>query len=226
MVTNQLAAAARREVIGYEDLMLRSRFPGDERIVAFAGVISQSLAAGRQPLIRGMSEGAFQRLMQTCFPGLVLSNGADAGAALRNDADAGAVLRNGADAGAASGDTDEFDDLLNLLHDYRSNPSEISDWLSCCIASATMQDQHLWQDMGLPNRALLSRLLADNFPALAAANSGDMKWKKFFYRQLCQRAGVPICKSPNCTDCSDYALCFGPEISAGPRPTCGFPIAI
>jgi nitrogen fixation protein NifQ len=38
-----------------------------------------------------------------------------------------------------------------------------------------------------------------------------MKWKKFFYRQLCERAGVPICKSPHCAECCDRALCFGPE---------------
>ena len=30
-------------------------------------------------------------------------------------------------------------------------------------------------------------------------------------RQLCQRAGVPICKSPHCADCCDYRICFGPE---------------
>ena len=77
-----------------------------------------------------------------------------------------------------------------------------------------MRDNHLWQDMGLPNRALLSRLMAHNFPALAARNVGDMKWKKFFYRQLCEQANVPICKSPNCADCVDYRVCFGHEEGA------------
>lgn len=37
-----------------------------------------------------------------------------------------------------------------------------------------------------------------------------MKWKKFFYRQLCEQAEVLICKSPNCAVCSDYSLCFAP----------------
>jgi nitrogen fixation protein NifQ len=53
--------------------------------------------------------------------------------------------------------------------------------------------------------------MAECFPALAARNVGDMKWKKFFYRQLCEHAAVPICKSPNCADCVDYRACFGPE---------------
>jgi nitrogen fixation protein NifQ len=38
-----------------------------------------------------------------------------------------------------------------------------------------------------------------------------MKWKKFFYRQLCEREGIPVCNAPNCAVCADMALCFGPE---------------
>lgn len=58
---------------------------------------------------------------------------------------------------------------------------------------------------------MLSCLLRENFPTLAALNTRDMKWKKFFYRQLCERAGVMICKSPNCAECCDFRACFGPE---------------
>jgi nitrogen fixation protein NifQ len=47
-----------------------------------------------------------------------------------------------------------------------------------------------------------------HFRGLAELNDRDMKWKKFFYRQLCQREGVLICKSPNCDICSDFSLCF------------------
>jgi nitrogen fixation protein NifQ len=74
-----------------------------------------------------------------------------------------------------------------------------------------MGENHLWQDMGLPSRKVLSQLMTTYFPALAAKNTGDMKWKKFFYRQLCERANVPICKSPHCADCCDYPVCFGGE---------------
>ena len=51
-----------------------------------------------------------------------------------------------------------------------------------------------------------------------------MKWKKFFYRQLCQSEGVVICKSPVCSACEDFAQCFGQEegasllFSAAPAP--------
>ncbi|HYN78162.1 MAG TPA: nitrogen fixation protein NifQ [Lamprocystis sp. (in: g-proteobacteria)] len=172
----------------YQTLLAAARDPEDDLTLAFAGVLGRALDAGQQPLIRGLPETGFRQILDTFFPGTVLSNG--------DQATDGAAL-------------DELVDLLELLLESRREPSEPLTWLSHAIASAAMRDNHLWQDMGLPNRALLSRLMADNFPALAARNVGDMKWKKFFYRQLCERAEVPICKSPNCADCVDYSICFG-----------------
>ena len=84
-------------------------------------------------------------------------------------------------------------------------------WLAHTIATAAMGENHLWQDMGLPSRKVLSALMQKHFPSLAALNDKDMKWKKFFYRQLCESAGVLICKSPHCAECCDYRICFGPE---------------
>ena len=51
------------------------------------------------------------------------------------------------------------------------------------------------------------------FPGLARKNVQDMKWKKFLYRQLCEREQLLICKSPTCAECSDYDLCFGAEVA-------------
>ena len=39
----------------------------------------------------------------------------------------------------------------------------------------------------------------------------DMKWKKFFYKQLCQTEGIHTCRAPSCEVCADYQACFGPE---------------
>ncbi len=107
--------------------------------------------------------------------------------------------------------TDEYDDLVELLHDYCRDDSLASRDLVMVIANACMGNNHLWQDMNLPNRAVLSELMQTNFPRLAAKNSGDMKWKKFFYRQLCERAEIFICKSPSCGACVDYDKCFVSE---------------
>lgn len=170
--------------------LARARRPGDPATQAFAGVIDQSLRASRQPLIRGLSESCFQKLLDEFFCGLSFANGERC---------------------AAPEEFDEFDEIVELLLDHRASFAEQETWLAYAIASASMGENHLWQDLGLPSRAVLSSLMQTHFPSLAAKNVGDMKWKKFFYRQLCQRAGVPICKSPHCADCCDYRICFGPE---------------
>jgi nitrogen fixation protein NifQ len=174
---------------GYWELMAHAVEPAGVRTLAFAGVIAQGLEADRRPLIAGLDEAGFGRLMELHFPGLALANGTEAGA----------------------GGADEYAELLALLMEFRAEPSETLAWLCRAVATAAMQHNHLWQDMGLPGRQTLSLLMRENFPALAARNVGDMKWKKFFYRQLCERAGVPVCKAPHCAACGDRAACFGPE---------------
>ena len=187
----------------YRRLMECARFPGDPRTLAFAGTLANGVAAGTEPLLRGLDEAEFQRLMRCCFPGMALHGGS----------------RDARDA------LDEYDDLVDLLMEHRVECSDVQTWLCHAVASAALRDNHLWQDMGLPSRAVLSQLMTENFPRLAALNCADMKWKKFFYRQLCERTGVMICKSPNCRVCTDYAHCFGPEegaalvVMAGKRDT-------
>ena len=164
-----------------------ARRPHDPATLAFAGVIAQSLQTQRLPLIRGLSESCFQQMLKEYFSELAFLNG---------------------DGVHLEMPCDEFDEIVELLLEHRASPREQETWLAYAIASAAMGENHLWQDMGLPNRQVLSDLMVTHFPTLAAINSGDMKWKKFFYRQLCQRAGIPICKSPNCSDCCDYRSCF------------------
>jgi len=167
-----------------------ARHPDDPATLAFAGVISESLRNERLPLIRGLSESCFQKLLKEYFEDLAFANGPSNVQVLQYD---------------------EFDEIVELLLEHRADKSEQERWLSYAIATASMGENHLWQDMGLPSRKVLSELLNTHFPTLAAKNKGDMKWKKFFYRQLCERAGVPICKSPHCADCCDFRVCFGPE---------------
>ena len=106
---------------------------------------------------------------------------------------------------------DEFDELVALLLAHQSTDALDSRWLAHAVATASMADNHLWQDLGLPSRVELNALMQTRFTALKQKNVGDMKWKKFFYRQLCEQAEVLICKSPSCAQCCDYSLCFGPE---------------
>ncbi len=116
---------------------------------------------------------------------------------------------------------DEIEDLLGLLRDH-ADPAAGSaaavDQVAWAIACASLGDNHLWQDLGLPSRLELSVLIDHWFPRLAARNTHNMKWKKFFYKQLCLRADLLICKAPSCSVCSDHGLCFGPEVASAVAP--------
>jgi len=109
---------------------------------------------------------------------------------------------------------DEVDDVRDLLLAFADpaagTPAEIAA-VAETVAVACLGDNHLWQDLQLASRGELSALMAHWFPALKARNHGDMKWKKFLYKQLCERADIQVCKAPSCAVCSDLPKCFGPE---------------
>lgn len=129
----EMAAVAEQRVVP----LAHARNPGHLPTIAFAGVIDEALQTGRQPLIQELSENRFQKLLNEYFPGLVLVNGETV-------------------PGPCAAD-DEFHDLVNLLLEFRAEPSKPAAWLCYAIASAAMGENHLWQDMGLPDRATLSQ---------------------------------------------------------------------
>lgn len=109
---------------------------------------------------------------------------------------------------------DEVADLVALLLEHAdpaAGPRGETRRVALTIAVASLGDNHLWQDLRLASRAELSALMRRWFPALVARNHGDMKWKKFLYRLLCEREEILICKSPSCAVCSDRGECFGAE---------------
>jgi nitrogen fixation protein NifQ len=109
---------------------------------------------------------------------------------------------------------DEVHDLRALLLEHAdpaAGPRAECTALAEQVAVACLGDNHLWQDLQLGSRAELSALMRRWFPALVAKNHADMKWKKFLYKQLCEREELFICKAPSCGVCVDRPLCFGPE---------------
>lgn len=110
---------------------------------------------------------------------------------------------------------DEYEDVLALLLEHSAAQDAPTSRLAKIIALACMGENHLWQDLGLPNRQMLSNLMREHFPGLFLANGGNMRWKKFFYRELCRRSGIMICRSPSCAECSEMGVCFGSEEDPG-----------
>ncbi len=116
-----------------------------------------------------------------------------------------------ASANAVAVEDDETAMVRDLLLANRSNESETSRWLAAMIARRAMEPNHLWEDLGLRERPELTRLLSRHFGPIAAKNTQNMKWKRFFYRALCESDGFVMCTTPVCTECRDFDLCFGDE---------------
>jgi len=105
----------------------------------------------------------------------------------------------------------EKGELESLLLDYAAPHVKLQPWWIGIVIAGCAGRDHMWRDMGLFERRDLSLLLQENFPQLAAKNDRDMKWKKFIYKQLCEREGIIACPAPTCDQCASFKECFSPE---------------
>jgi nitrogen fixation protein NifQ len=108
-------------------------------------------------------------------------------------------------------DDDEVAMVRDLLLAHRSSEGDVGRWLAAMIARRAMEPNHLWEDLGLRDRSELTRLLSRHFVPIANRNTQNMRWKRFFYRALCESDGFVMCTTPVCTECRDFDLCFGDE---------------
>ncbi len=104
---------------------------------------------------------------------------------------------------------DEIAELIELLEAHR-NPL-FDEEISVIMATGCMGGDHLWRDLGFPDRSWLSDFIQLVYPDLKAMNNKDMKWKRFLYKQLCESGGNYVCRAPSCEQCTAYDECFGPE---------------
>ncbi|BCK87012.1 hypothetical protein MIZ01_0782 [Sideroxyarcus emersonii] len=174
----------------YAELMAHAAGLSNDAL--FAQMISSQIGGvGALPPGLGLEEKDFAALLTEHFPGVEL------------------VIR--CQAAEADPRAPERDDVLGLLLQHRAHRCMSEQWMAEIVTAACMASDHLWQDLGLWSRDHLSRLMTQNFPALAAKNVHDMKWKKFLYKQLCEQEGINACRAPSCEYCTDYLNCFGPE---------------
>ncbi len=194
----RLTSAPAREPVSKTLLLDHADAPDNVLVRSYATVIASFCDLQEQPFVPalGLDMPFFRGLLSTCFPRLI---------APREWLHAQGL------APGVAGPLAEFPDLLQLLLDHRAVDDEHHRCVAHLVAAACMGGNHLWQDMGLPDRLALSQLLTLYCPALAARNTGDMKCKKFFYRKLCERDGLRACNRPSCAACCDYDHCFGSE---------------
>jgi len=163
----------------------------------FAGLLAAVRRQGLPSAALGLSEKELAQLLDGYFPGFERS-------AL--DVAPGAAFP------AASTHQDMLTYLLAQVPEGRSGARRrTSVWLAKMLAARCAQPGHLWVAMGFSVRSDLTAAIRRHLSALAAANSKGMRWKRFLFKKVCEMNGAQLCKSPNCGDCSDYALCFSDE---------------
>jgi nitrogen fixation protein NifQ len=106
----------------------------------------------------------------------------------------------------------EEQDLCRLFLNHASGPGLWPVVFARLIARACMEPDHLWMSLGLENRRQLSGLLFRHFAPLAEKNSRDMRWKKFFYKLLCDEEKVWGCTASSCEICPHQPECYAPEL--------------
>ena len=106
---------------------------------------------------------------------------------------------------------DEWQQLYELMLKHRANQNPDEACIAAIVSAACMGSDHLWRDLGLLSRQQLRELLSFNFPTLTERNTKNMRWKRFFYKQLCEQEGSYVCRAPTCEQCHTYQECFGDE---------------
>ncbi|WP_165313446.1 nitrogen fixation protein NifQ [Vibrio ziniensis] len=102
----------------------------------------------------------------------------------------------------------ELEELERLLVESLEPSIAFGNEMVTVLASACLGNQHLWRDLGMPERPRLTALFRDYFPSLHVSNNKNMRWKRFLYRQLCENGGDYVCRSPSCEECASYFECF------------------
>ncbi|MBV1788513.1 nitrogen fixation protein NifQ [Marinobacterium sp. D7] len=202
-----MALAALQTLSRFERLMAVAAGGETDRHLAHL-ILGPRLGLGCLPLNLGLAPERFAALVERHFPDLCDSDAEEC--LLPNPGEAQLLeTRSALRDELCSMRDDEREELVALLEEYRA--AGVAPELSLIVATGCLGGEHLWRDLGFPDRASLSELMQSAYPGLKALNDRDMKWKRFFYKQLCERGGGYVCRAPSCDQCSAYSDCFGPE---------------
>lgn len=105
----------------------------------------------------------------------------------------------------------ERNELVEMLFHHARLETPFATQAAIIVATACLSPMHLWKTLGFSERSQLREFLEHNFPSLAELNTKNMRWKRFFYLQLCQSEGDYVCRAPSCESCSSQRECFAPD---------------
>lgn len=159
----------------------------------FACLLAVAAQESGQASALGLSEEELAKLLQSLFPAAALPSAASSATPPELNPEVLELL------------------LSHVPPDHQGHPQPAALWLAKALAARAAHPGHLWVAMGLFQRPQLTAAIRRHLPTLAAANHQGMRWKRYLFKEICNRNGGLLCKSPNCGVCSDYALCFAPE---------------
>ncbi len=73
------------------------------------------------------------------------------------------------------------------------------------VAIVSLQENHLYEDLGFKSRIHMGRFMKEHFPKLADIKPQDKLWKKFIYDSVGEIA-------PACEECKDQTNCFACKV--------------
>jgi len=189
-LSNTKACSSAREMM-FAELMANGCGGSNARFVA-AMMASWYHGEGVLPAYMGLTPDLFKKMAQHFFPGVGLPALPDRTSDWQQQ-------------------MPEFNEMHALLAAFSADNEAERGWIAAIAIAGCLGHKHLWEDLGLFNRPDLTAMIAENFPELAAKNVRDMKWKKFIYKQLCEREGIIACPAPTCDACADFSICFASE---------------
>jgi len=91
-----------------------------------------------------------------------------------------------------------------FLQKYGKNKRAI-DIIAPHVAQVSLQENHLYEDLGFKSRIEMGRYMQEHFPTLADIKPKDKLWKKFIYDSIGEVA-------PACETCKDQINCFSCKV--------------
>ncbi len=101
----------------------------------------------------------------------------------------------------------EMREMLRRRADPILHPTDAAD-MATILATACLRPDHLWRDLGLSGRDDVTALLTHFFPALAAENTLNLRWKRFLAEACASAYGRAPAPAPGCPGCEAYGECY------------------
>lgn len=101
--------------------------------------------------------------------------------------------------------TDDMVRAIRTLLEKHAVDDRARNEMAPLVAEKSVMMNHLYEDLGFPDRKVMNAFMTRHFPTLAATRPTEIRWKKYLYDCVGMTA-------PACDGCYDQVNCFGCEL--------------